>query len=137
MSKSNATETDVLNEFFNAIALPWNAITDLYVALHTADPGEAGNQTTNEATYTSYDRVAVVRSALGWTVAGNTAENTALFQFPQCTGGTNTITHVSIGTVAYPGAGQILYSGALNSSLAVANLIQPQFAAGDLVTTED
>lgn len=136
MSKSNATETDVLNEFFNAIALPWNAITDLYVALHTADPGEAGNQTTNEATYTSYARVAVVRSALGWTVAGNTAENTALFQFPQCTGGTNTITHVSIGTLA-SGAGQILYSGALNSSLAVANLIQPQFAAGDLVTTED
>lgn len=136
MSKSNATETDVLNEFFNAIALPWNAITDLYVALHTADPGEAGNQTTSEATYTSYARVAVVRSALGWTVSGNTAENAALFQFPQCTGGTNTITYVSIGTLA-AGAGQILYSGALNSPLAVANLIQPQFAAGDLVTTED
>lgn len=136
MSKSNATETDVLNEFFNAVALPWNAITDLYVALHTADPGEAGNQTTNEATYTSYARVAVARTGVGWTVAGNTAENAALFQFPQCTGGTNTITHVSIGTLA-SGAGQILYSGALNSSLAVANLIQPQFAAGDLVTTED
>ena len=137
MSKSNATETDVLNEFFNAVALPWNAITDLYVALHTADPGEAGNQTTNEATYTSYARVAVARTGVGWTVSGNTAENAALFQFPQCTGGTNTITYVSIGTVASPGAGQILYSGALNSPLAVANLIQPQFAAGDLVTTED
>ena len=136
MSKSNATETDVLNEFFNAVALPWNAITDLYVALHTADPGEAGNQTTNEATYTSYARVAVARTGVGWTVSGNTAENAALFQFPQCTSGTNTITHVSIGTLS-AGAGQILYSGALNSPLAVANLIQPQFAAGDLVTTED
>lgn len=136
MSKSNATETDTLNLFFNAIALPWNAITDLFVALHTADPGEAGNQTTNEATYTSYARVAVVRTNVGWTVSGNTAVNAALFQFPQCTGGTNTITYVSIGTLV-SGAGQIIYSGALNSSLAVANLIQPQFAAGDLVTTED
>ena len=31
----------------------------LYVSLHTADPGEAGSQTTNEANYTSYARVAV------------------------------------------------------------------------------
>ena len=136
MSKSNTTENDVLALVFKATALPWDANTDLFLALHTADPGEAGNQTTSEATYTSYARVTVARSAVGWTVTGNTAVNAALLQFPQCTGGTNTLTHVSIGT-ATSGTGQILYSGALNSSLAVSNLIQPQFSAGSLSVQED
>lgn len=41
----------------------------LYVSLHTSDPGTTGDQTTNEATYTSYARVAVARTAGGWTIA--------------------------------------------------------------------
>lgn len=136
MSKGNTTENDVLEHLFKATALSWAANGNLYIALHTADPGEAGSQTTSEATYTSYARVAVARSGSGWTVSGNQASNAALIQFPQCTGGTNTITYVSIGT-ASSGTGQIVYSGALNASLAVSNLIQPQFAIGALVATED
>lgn len=136
MSKGNTTENDVLALIFNATALSWNANTNLYLALHTADPGEAGSQTTSESAYTSYARVTVARSGVGWTVAGNSASNAALIQFPQCTGSTSTVTHVSIGT-ASSGAGQILYSGALNASLAVSNLIQPQFAIGALVAQED
>jgi hypothetical protein len=125
--------TAIANIADNASSSP---LTSLYLALHTADPGEAGDQTTNEATYTSYARVAVTRNSGGWTVSGNSATNTALVQFPQCTGGTNTITHVSIGT-ASSSTGKILYSGALNSSLSVSNLIQPQFAASALTVTED
>ena len=136
MSKGNTTENDILAYVFNATAFSWDANTNLYVSLHTADPGEAGNQTTNEATYTSYARVTVARTSGGWTVSGNTASNTALIQFPQCTGGTNTITHVAVGT-ASSGTGQILYSGALTASLAVSSGIQPQFAAGALTLTED
>lgn len=41
----------------------------LYVSLHTASPDSGDVQTTSEADYTSYARVAVVRSAVGWTVA--------------------------------------------------------------------
>jgi hypothetical protein len=136
MSFGNTTETDVLGKLFNNTALSWDANVNLYLALHTADPGEAGSQTASEATYTSYARVTVARSAGGWTVSGATASNTALVQFPQCTGGSNTITHVSIGT-ASSGAGQIIVSGALNSSLSVSNLIQPQFSAAALVFTLD
>jgi hypothetical protein len=131
MSFSNTTETNILNKLFNNTTLPFDGITDLYLSLHTADPGEAGTQLTNEATYTSYSRVSVVRSASGWTVSGNTVSNTALVQFPQCTGSTNTITHVAIGT-STSGSGQVLVKGALNSSLSVSNLIQPQFAPGTL-----
>lgn len=43
------------------------AAGNIYVSLHTADPA-GGNQTTNEATYTGYDRVAIVRGAGTWTV---------------------------------------------------------------------
>lgn len=136
MSKSNTTENDFMLYTFNGTAISWNGNTNLYVALHTADPGEAGDQTTSEATYTSYARVTVARTSGGFTVSGNQASNTALIQFPQCTGGTNTITHVSVGT-ATSGAGQILYSGALTSSLSVSSGIQPQFSVGSLVITED
>lgn len=136
MSKGNTTENDILLKVFQATELSWDGNTNLYVALHTADPGEAGNQQTSEATYTSYARVTVARDATGWDVVGNQASNDDLLQFPQCTGGSNTITHVSIGT-AVSGAGQIIYSGALNASLDVSNLIQPQFAANALTITED
>ena len=134
MSKSNATETAILSYIFTATSPAWAAATDLDIHLHTADPGESGISTTSEATYTSYAAVTVDRAATDWTVTGNTATNDNLIQFPQCTGGSNTITHVSI---TPQGSTQILYSGALNSSLAVSNGIQPQFAAGALSITED
>lgn len=133
MSKSDAMETDILAKVFTATALPWDAAVNLEIHLHTADPGEGGTSATNEATYTSYAPVTVARSGAGWTVTGDTCTNDALIQFPQCTGGTNTITHVSVTPAS---STQILYSGALNSSLAVSNGIQPQFAAGALAITE-
>ena len=135
MSKSNTTENDLMKFMFNGTAMP-SYEANLYLSLHTADPGEAGDQTTNEATYTGYARVGVARDNTGWVVSGNQSSNDDLLQFPQCTGGSNTITHVAIGT-ASSGAGQILYSGALNASIVVSNLIQPQFAAAALQITED
>lgn len=137
MSKGNTTENDVIKIVFrNNYDPSWRTQANLYLALHTADPGEGGNQTTNEAGYTGYQRVAVAKDATGWDITDNQASNAALIQFPQCTGGSETITHVSIGTAA-TGTGQILYSGALNASLNVSNLIQPQFAVGALVVQED
>lgn len=136
MSKGNTTENDILIKVFQATELSWDANTDLYISLHTADPGEGGSQTTSECAYGSYARQAVARDATGFDVAGNTASNDDLIQFPQCSSGSETITYVAIGT-ASSGAGQILYSGALSSSLAVSTGIQPQFAASALTITED
>lgn len=133
MSKANTTEVDILAKVFKATALSWDAATDLDIHLHTADPGEAGNSTTSEATYTSYALVTVARSGAAWS-GTNPVTNAALIQFPQATGGTNTITHVSI---TPSGSTQILYSGTLTAPLAVANLIQPQFGIGALSIAED
>src|SRR5574343_458050 len=128
MSKGDTTETDVLKVvFLNNYDPAWRTNANLYISLHNDDPGEAGDQTTHETTYANYARVAVPKTAEGWTVAGNTSQNAALIQFNQCNGLGDTVTHVAIGTVVGPGAGQILYSGILNAPLAVANLIQPQF----------
>lgn len=136
MSKGNTTENDVLLKLFNATELSWDANTDLYVALHTADPGEAGNATTSECAFGSYARVTVARSGVGWTVSGNTATNAAVIAFPECTSGSETVTYVSI-TTASSGASQIIYSGALTASRSVSSGITLQFAAGALDITED
>lgn len=136
MSKSNVAENDFMLFTFNDTAISWDANANLYVALHTADPGEAGNQQTSEANYTGYARVAVARTSGGWTVTGNQAVNAALVQFPQCTAGSNTITYLSVGTLS-SGTGQIIYSGALSNPLSVTSGIQPQFSAGALTITED
>jgi hypothetical protein len=136
VTKSNTTENDVLLKLFQAVELSWDAGATLYISLHTGDPGEAGVQTTSECAYGSYARQAVARDATGWDVAGNVASNDDLIQFPQCTSGSETITHVGIGTTLAAG-GQLIYSGALSAALAVSSGIQPQFAIGALTITED
>lgn len=143
MPKSTATCNSILALIFNATA--WADIAEndassplgnLFVSLHTADPGVGNNQTTNETAYTNYARIAVVRTTSGWTVpASGATSNAALIQFAQCGASGATLTHVAIGTLV-SGAGTVLYAGALSSSLAVANGIQPQFAIGALDVTE-
>lgn len=134
MSFSNATETTLSAKIFTATAISWDAATQFDIHLHTADPGEGGTSATNEATYTSYSVATVQRNATDWTVTGGSTVNDNLIQFPQCTGGSNTITHVSITPNA---STEIIVSGALNASVSVSSGIQPQFAAGSLTITID
>jgi hypothetical protein len=142
MAKSVVTCNNLLKLIFNAT--PWanmadnassSPYTSLFISLHTADPGTGNSQLTNETGYTNYTRIGVVRTSVGWTVASNTAVNAALVQFPQCGASGATLTYVAIGT-SLTGAGNVLYSGPLNSALAVASGIQPQFNASALTVTE-
>jgi hypothetical protein len=136
MSKSNALETDLLGLIFNNTALSWSSSAGFYIALHTADPGETGDQATNEVSYTGYARVLVARNSGGFTVSGNQVTNTAQIQMPLCTGGSATASHFSIGLLS-TGAGQILYKGSLASPLNISNNITPQFGAATLTVQED
>ena len=143
MPKSTSASNSILALIFNATA--WADIaendssspaTNLYLSLHTADPGVGGSQETNETSYTNYARIAIARTTGGWDApSGGATANAALAQFAQCGASGATLTHVAIGT-ASSGTGLVLYAGALTSSLAVANGIQPQFAAGALDVTE-
>lgn len=146
MSASNSLENSILLLIFNNTAFanigdasglqPSASAGSLYVSLHTGDPGEAGNQTTNECAYTSYERRAVARSGSGWTVSANTVTNAADITFPKATGGSETATHFGIGT-ATSGTGVLLFSGALGSNLAISTNITPQIATGQLSVSND
>ena len=143
MSATNAVETDVLELVFQAVTWPdfaeddtTSPLTALFVSLHTADPTETGTQTSSEATYTSYARQSVARTTGGWAVSGNTVDNVAAVTFPEATGGSETITHFGIGQNT-SGAGNLYFSGALDSTLAVSTNVQPEFAIGALNITLD
>jgi hypothetical protein len=149
MSASNAFENDCLLLLFNNTNIAnlgdatgvrgSTTAGNLFVSLHTADPGETGNQSTSEATYTGYARVGVARSSAGWTVSGTTptqAANPAAVTFGACTAGSNTITFVGVG-FGSSGATELLGSGALTASLAVSAGITPSFAIGQLTITLD
>lgn len=145
MSKSNTTENDYVKFEANAVAMPSYG-ANLQINLHTADPGEAGVSNTSAPTYTSYAAVTKSRDATGFTVCDGTNpyapnangpayKNASDVIFPEATGGSDTITHVSVSVV---GAGtQILRSTALTAPLAVSNGITPLFLAGTLVFAED
>lgn len=145
MSKSNSWETALLQLLFNntnaanigdATGLRGATTAgSLYVSLHTADPGEAGDQTTSETAYTSYARVAVARSSAGWTITGNSVSPAATIAFPACTGGTSSITHFGVGTAA-SGAGVLLYKGTVSPNISVATGVTPQLTTSTAITED-
>ncbi len=142
MSKSNTFENEWLLLIFNGTTITGLAdnaasgtITDLYVSLHTADPGEGGTQATSETTYTGYARIPVVRTSSGWTVTGSSVSPAADILFGACTSGTPTITHASVGT-AISGSNRYLYSGALTPNISVSPGIEPIIKTTSTITEE-
>lgn len=143
MSKSDFLENAILNLIFNATAIANIAdnaaaspLTNLFWALHTADPGDAGTQATSEATYTSYARVSVARTTGGMTASttGSTSP-VANIDFPACTGGSNTITHASVG-IASSGATSMLYSGTVTPNISVSNGVTPRLTTASTITED-
>ena len=133
MSMSNTAENKVLKALLQGTDIDFRASDNLYLALFTADPTESG-VFTNEANYTGYARATLAKTT-AWTDGGSTFTNAGLIQFPQCTGGNNTITHFAVCTLS--SAGEIVVSGALNSSLNISSGIQPQFSTGSLSVASD
>lgn len=134
MSLSNTTENAALKLFLQGTDPAYRAGATQYLALFTADPGEAGS-VANEATYTGYARVALTKAS-AWTDNGSTFNNAALIQFGACTSGTSAITHFAV--VDTPsGAVNMMISGALNATLNVSAGIQPQFPPGLLGISAD
>jgi hypothetical protein len=121
-SLTNTAENSILTLIFNATN--WANIADntataplanLFVSLHTADPGEAGSQTTSETAYTNYARQSVARTSGGWTISGTDPTqvvNAATITFPQCGATGATLTHFGIGSLV-SGAGVLYASGVI------------------------
>jgi len=145
MSKSDAFEAALLDLIFlntnianlgDATGVRGStAAGELFVSLHTADPGEGGAQNTSEVAYTGYARVGVARSGSGWTRTGNSISPAANIDFGACTGGTATATHFGIGTLA-SGAGTLLYKGALSPSISISSGVTPRISTASTITED-
>ena len=142
MSKSNSLETSLLQLLFQASGIANiadNATTapntNLFFALHTADPGETGNQTTSECAYSGYARVAVARSSAGFTVVNGAANPMANIDFNTCIAGTETATYFSIG-MSSSGSTAILYSGSISPTVAISAGVIPRLTTATTITED-
>jgi len=143
MSISNTTEDAILNLVFRAVA--WgnyadNAVTapqtNIDIALHTADPADAGTMATSETTYTSYARAQVARTTGGWSASSNgSVSPAATVAFPTGTGGVGTGTHFSTGKTG-GGAAAILWSGTVTPNFTFGNGVQPQLTTATTITLD-
>lgn len=141
--KGDTFENDILKLIFNATAVANMAdnaasspLTNLYVSLHTADPGDAGNQTTSETAYTGYARVAVARTTGGWTVTGNSVSPVANIDFGACTASPGAdITHWAVGTAA-SSTGKLLYAGTVTPNITMATSVIPRLTTASTVTED-
>jgi len=140
MSKSNVFEQAILELIFNAVDIANIAddtvtapATTLEVSLHFAEPGETGNMSTNEATYTGYSRVTVARTAGGWNVTSGVASPANDIVFPVATAGTETLVAIGIGS----GVGNdLMYSGSLTPSISVNPGVTPRVTTASTITED-
>ncbi len=146
MSKSDTFENDLMKLIFNNVSianigdagglLQSVSAGNLWVSLHTADPGETGTAVTNETGYGSYARQAVARSGAGFTVTGNSVSPAANVDFPECTatpGGA--ITHFGIVSTS-SGAGKLLYSGTVTPNITIAVGVIPRLKTTSTITED-
>src|SRR4051812_20139386 len=143
MSIGNTFENDLLGLIFNGTAIANIAdnaasapLANLYLALHTADPGEAGSQTTSETGYTGYARKAVARSTSGFTAPASGSTSLAANQdFPTGSGAPDTCTYCSVGTAA-SAAGKIIMSGPISPSILTGNGVIPRLTPATTFTLD-
>jgi len=141
MAAKGATfNNDLLKLIFNGTAIADIAeddtstpLTNLYVSLHTGTLTSASNQSTTEAAYTDYARVAVARNSGGWTVSTNTVVPAATITFPAASGGSETETYFGIGT-ASSGTGKLLYWGPISPNIVVSSGVTPQLTTSTTIS---
>jgi hypothetical protein len=133
-------ENDLSLLFFNATT--WDGVaendttspvTNWQLSLHTASPGESGNQTSNEIAYTSYARVARARSGAGFTVTGGSTVLAANADFPAGTGGSGTATHMGLGT-ASSSTGRLYLLGTVTPNIVTGNGVTPRLTTSTAFT---
>lgn len=146
MSKSNTFENDWMLLIFNNVAIAnigdaagilGSAVDgNLWWALFTADPGEAGTAITNETAYTGYLRIAAPRSIVGFTVTGGSVSPPSNVDFGECTANPGgPITHFGVVNTA-SGAGKLLYSGTMTPNITMAATTIPRLKSTSTIVED-
>lgn len=127
-SFSDYLENKVLDHVFKNTVM--SQPTNLYVALYTAAPSDAGGGT--ECSGGAYARV----NCNGWNVAsGGALDNTSAITYAQATAAWGTVTHFSVYDALT--AGNMIVWGSLTTSKSIGIGDTAQFAAGELDVTLD
>ena len=142
MSMSNSSQIDWLKLLLQNAA--WSGVGDagglppsvgagdVFIALHTSEPIDGGDQSSNESAYAGYARIPAARDGAEWVDNGaNGLQNSAIVQFPQNTGSAETVTWFSLG-VSGAGATQYIVKGPLDASLNIVTNLTPEFGIGAL-----
>lgn len=140
---ANAAETAILKLIFQAVTWTDYAIstgsgtpeTNIVIAGHSADPGEAGVGNTSEIAYTTYARVNVARTTGGWTETTGSISPVAIISFPPCTALSATMTHFSAGKSG-GGATALLYRGDVTPNISISNGVTPQLTTATTITLD-
>lgn len=147
---STQLQSAVLSIIFGGTTSPITSIattttTQIWVALHTADPGNGGNQGTSEVAYTNYQRIATQRSTnvVGWQISG--ASPTSVFPssaitFAQCTTASAVVvTNWSVGTTSSTGSGATLnmyFTGTVTPNISLGANVTPSLTTGSACTMD-
>jgi len=143
---SDTFETDLCKIIFNAVAIAniadnaaGSPLTNLWVALHTADPTDSGTQGNSEGGYTQYTRISVARTTGGWVVStgGGNVSNVANVDFPQNTStSTGTFTHASIGVTSSSTGSKIIAAGTISPSINFSQNVTPRLTTSSSFTLD-
>jgi hypothetical protein len=88
---SNYVESEIVSWMFKGEDMPVSH-GDVYVALHTSDPTDSGEQ--NEVSAASYTRIQTATT--DWTQTDNTFENASDVEYPQAQENWGTVSHFSL-----------------------------------------
>lgn len=147
--KSDTLEYHMLRLVFNGVAVTSLAATagttQLWLGLHTADPGDACS-TAAEGGYAQYARVKTDRSSAastGWGVSSGTDATDASaapvtnVDFPQNTStSTGTFTHASIWMSSNASSSGCLYFGTVSPNINFSQNVTPRLTTSSSVTED-
>lgn len=144
--KSDTFEYDLLRLVFNGAAISSLAATagttDLWIGLHTIDPGDAAS-TANEGGYTGYARTSVDRSTSGFAVSSGTGSAKATVapvanvDFPENTStSTGTFTHASVWLSSNASSSGCLYTGTVSPNINWSQNVTPRLTTGSSITED-
>ena len=137
-------ENDLCRLIFNGTAIgniadnaASSPLTNLWMALHTADPGDTGTQGTNEGGYAQYTRISVARTTGGWVVTNNSVSPVSNVDFPQNTStSTGTFTHASIGVTSASTGGKVLVAGTISPNINYSQNVTPRLTTASSFTLD-
>lgn len=148
MSKTDKFEYDLLRGIFNAVAITnvfaTAGTTSWWLALHTADPGDAGS-TGAEGGYATYARVLTDRStaAAGWAITSGTsaavatASPVSAINFPQNTATTTgTFSWMSLFPSSNAQASSAIYTGTVSPAINWGQNVTPQITTASSITED-